>query len=302
MAIIRALILAALILPAAAQSQEGELQPCGTITKSLRLKRDCLAPMIIAQDNITVDLEGHTVWGVPPLRSGSIDVVERRGVTIKNGSIKSITAVDDRYGLNIVFGGGHTIRNLKVEKLGVRIKEVDHTVVKRVAVSTSQVFPNASNSSFNFVGKQSRISKVTSAGLLSSGAVIAGEGLVVTGNDFRSEDFCGLFLSTESTDRSIFRGNTLVSSATDKRMGGLCAIGYSSLIKGNTILGVATGLNLPSTADAFIIRNNYISSNPTIAPDAVDIRAGISACTNTWKNNKFETDSEGDGPDAGCIQ
>lgn len=299
MTIIRALILAALILPTAAQAQDDELQPCGTITKSIRLKRDCLAPMIIARDNITVDLKGHTVKGVPALRSGSIDIVDRRGVTIKNGRVKSTTAIDDRYGLNVVFGGGHTIRNIKFENLAVRIKEVDHTSVKRLTVSTSQIFPNASGSSFNFVGTHSKIMHVKASGILSSGGVIAGESLIVADNDFRSESLCGLAVSTE---RSTVRENTVKTSATDARLGGLCAAGYTTLIKGNTILGTATGLILPSTADGFLIRNNYIRSAPSIIPDAVDIRAGINACTNTWKNNYFKTDSEGDGPDAGCIR
>ena len=299
MTLVQILLLAALILPASAHAVSDELYPCGTITTSIRLKRDCLAPMSIARDDITVDLNGHTVHGVAALRSGSIDVVDRRGVTIKNGNIKSSLILDDRLGLNVLFGGGHTIRDLNVYNLAVRIREVDNVDVKRVAVTTSQSFPLASNSSFNFVGAYSKISQVVSQGTLSAGAVIAGEALVVADNEFRSEKLCGLAFPTE---RSTLRGNMLTTAATDTRLGGLCAAGYNALIKGNTILGVATGLILPSTADGFVIRNNYIRSDPAAAPDAVDIRAGINACTNTWKRNNFETDSEGDGPDSGCIQ
>ncbi|MEY4667793.1 MAG: hypothetical protein RL518_492 [Pseudomonadota bacterium] len=299
MTIFRALILAALILPSAARAHDEELKPCGTITKSIRLKKDCLAPMILARDHITVDLDGHTVFGVAPLRSGSIDVIDRRGVTIKNGNIRSTVVLDDRFGLNVLYGGGHTIRNLKVENLAVRIREVDNTLVKQVTISTSQIFPNASASSFNFQGTNSRIVRVRSQGVLSYGAVIAGEALVIANNDFRSETLCGLGLPTE---RSTVRRNNLTTSSTDTRIGGLCAFGYTNLIKSNTIIGLATGLIFPSNANEFTIRNNYITSDPTAVGDAVDIRAGINACTNTWKNNKFVTDSEGDGPDAGCIR
>jgi hypothetical protein len=298
MDIIRASMLAALLVPLAL-AQADELQPCGTITSSIRLKRDCLAPMIIASDNITVNLNGHTIHGVPALRSGSIDVVERRGVTIKNGTVRSATAIDDRYGLNVVFGGGHTFRDLTFENLAVRIKEVDDTVVKRLWISASQNFPNASRSSFNFVGTNSKIMQVRATGVLSSGGVIAGEALVIADNDFKSESLCGLYVATV---QSTVKGNAVKTAATDARLGGLCATGYTTVIKRNTILGLATGLILPSTADGFLIRNNYIRSSPSVVPDALDIRAGINACTNTWKNNDFNTDSEGDGPDAGCIR
>ena len=298
MAIIRALILAVLILPAA-HALGDDLQPCGVIAESVRLRRDCLAPLIVARDNITIDLNQHTVEGVPPLGSGSIVVVDRHGVTIKNGRVKSATAIDDRYGLNVVFGGDHIIRDLTFENVAVRIKDVDHTLVKRVSVTTTQEFPNASDSSFNLVGTRSKVMRVKARGVLSYGAVIAGESLVIAGNDFRSESLCGFGLSTV---RSTVRGNTAMTAASDQRLGGLCAQGYTTLIKGNTILGRATGLILPSTADGFLIRNNYIRSDPSVFPGAVDIRAGINACTNTWKNNQFQTDSEGDGPQAGCIR
>lgn len=129
--------------------------------------------------------------------------------------------------------------------------------------------------------------------------MIAGDSIMVAGNNFKSRSLCGLWVATE---RSTVRGNTARTSATDERLGGLCAVGYTTLIKGNTILGLATGLILPSTADEFLIRNNYVRSDPSAVPGAIDIRAGINACTNRWKNNNFQTDSEGDGPDAGCIR
>lgn len=78
--------------------------------------------------------------------------------------MKSATVLDDRYGLNVVFGGNHTIRNLTFTNLAARIKEVDRTLVKRIVVSTSQDFPNASRSSFNLVGKRSRVVQVTARG------------------------------------------------------------------------------------------------------------------------------------------
>lgn len=191
------------------------------------------------------------------------------------------------------------VRDLKFTNLGVRLKDVDNTLVKRVAVTTSQNFPNASRSAFNLVGTRCKILRVKAQGALSSGGVIAGDEIVIANSDFKSDSLCGLFVATVG---SAVRGNTATTAATDNRLGGLCASGYTTVIQGNEIFGPAAGLVLPSTADGFLIRNNYISSDPSAVPDALDIRAGINACTNTWKNNRFETDSEGDGPNAGCIQ
>jgi len=295
----RVILVLTILLSLMSQAPANGLQPCGTLLKSTRLTQDCLAPMIIGSDNITVDLDNHAVYGVPELRSGSIVVVDRRGVTVKNGRVSAPLVLDDRYGLWVLNGGGHTFRNLTFETVAVRLVDVDRTLVRRVSVVASQSFPNAADGCFRFFGTNSRIERVSAVCGDSAGGVIAGSAVTVTKSDFSSQERCGLALPAE---RSTVRGNTLRTQSTDNRLGGLCAAGYTNLIKGNTILGVASGLVLPSTADGFVIRNNYISSEPSTVPDAIDIRAGINACTNTWKNNTFKTDSEGDGPNAGCIR
>ncbi len=304
-----ALALTFLILPSLARAQNNEVEPCGTVVKSIRLKKDCSAPMVIGANNITVNLNGHTIRNVPPGYDeegrGGAEVIDRRGVTIKNG-----TVLGPRYGLLVQRGGEHTFRNLDVKAEAesgnaVRIEDVDHTLVKRITTT-----PRFDVPVFLFKGKHSTISNVTSRGDSAHGAFIRGEALLIANNDFKSgtgaEAACGLLFRGE---RSILRGNQLTTSATEEGRflpgviaGGLCVIGDDNLIKRNIIVGAGTGLALDSAAASNVIRNNSVTSDTTIVSDALDIRGGDNACANTWKNNDFETDSEGDGSDAGCIR
>jgi hypothetical protein len=108
--------------------------------------------MVIAADNVTVNLDGHTIRAVPPdygQGRGGVEVLERRGVTIKNGTIFSGT-----YGLFVEGGGGHSFRNLHAR---VFITEVDRTLVKRIT-SESGADPCTS---FYFLGDHRTISRVT---------------------------------------------------------------------------------------------------------------------------------------------
>lgn len=300
MTIIRSVLLASIILPASARAQNNEPQPCGTITKSITLKQDCISPMVIAADNITVNLNGRTIRSEYQGEDerGGVEIIDRRGVTIKNGTVIGVT-----YGLLVRRGGAHTFRNLAAKTgadsgVPVRIEDVDHTLVDRVSTK-----PNFDMLVFRFSGKNSKISHVTALGNEATGAFIRGEALLIAGNKFSSGGAgdmasCGLVFSGE---RSTIRGNKITTGAS-REIGALCVAGNGNLIKRNTITGYDTGLELDSSAAGNVIRNNTITSNPTAAPDAVDIRGGENACGNTWKNNKFETDSEGDGPDQGCIR
>jgi len=304
MPLIRLLLLVTLFLPAIARCYDSDLKPCGTITKSIRLRKDCLGPMIIGADNVTVDLHGHTIrpGGLDDVDyRGGVEIFNRRGVTIKNGTIDGYD-----YGLLVIGGGGYTFRDLAITRGGaeepenqVRIQDVDHTLVKRVTVTT--FFDRLP---FLFSGSNSEILQVKSAGYATSGASIVGNSLTIARNEFSSgygsESRCGLFFRGE---RSTVRRNKLSTEGYQPEFGALCIMGTNNTIKDNTILGARTGLALRSSTTNNVIRNNYIRSNPDAdVPDAVDIRAGDNACTNSWKSNNFLTDSEGDGPDAGCIR
>jgi hypothetical protein len=302
MKLIPVALIFSLFLPAMARGDDNALKPCGTITKSILLKRDCSAPMIIARDNITVNLNGYTIRAVPLPENSSqvgVEIIDRRGVTIKNGTI-----MGNRYGLQVRRGGGHTFKNLKAKAttypgFSVLLEDVDDTLVKRVTAKSI----SGGLSAFFFIGTNSKIEQVTARGNESRGAIIFGDTLVIANNNFESR--AGSSGLRFSGDRSIIRGNKLTTSTPNT---GLCFQGTNNLIEHNTIAGTLLGLFAGCDAGPYrptegnIFRNNDITSDPTMYPQALDILAPEIACANTWKNNDFKTDSEGDGPDAGCIR
>jgi parallel beta-helix repeat protein len=97
---------------------------------------------------------------------------------------------------------------------------------------------------------------------------------------------------------SIIRDNTLRGAASE----GLCLNGNGNVIKRNVITSRRlAGLTLEDGQNN-IITNNQITALNENPPEVVDVNGGPTACENTWRNNDFSTDSEGDGPNAGCIR
>lgn len=305
MQLIRLVILLSLSMRAIAQSEDSELKPCGTVVKSIRLKRDCSAPMVIAANNVRVNLNGHTIHNVPPgfdgYRRAGVEVLNRRGVTVENGTI-----IGPRIGLFVQGGDRHTFRNLHVQAEGVwvtpqykvatavAVEDVDRAVLKRITTT-----PGLTSPVFIFIGKRSKISQVDSLDV-----AIFGDDLLISDNKF-SGDYvggqatCGL---TYSGQRSVIRRNTLTTPGTKQFTAGLCIEGSDNVFRHNLIAGVSAGLRIGGASVRNVISHNDITSDPTVVPDAVDIKGGDDPCANIWKHNNFKTDSEGDGPDAGCIR
>lgn len=71
-----------LVLVASADAQER--LPCGVVTSSIKLTASCEGPMVIAADNITIDLGGYYVGSED---NDSLIMKDRSGVVIKNGSV-----------------------------------------------------------------------------------------------------------------------------------------------------------------------------------------------------------------------
>jgi parallel beta-helix repeat protein len=92
------------------------------------------------------------------------------------------------------------------------------------------------------------------------------------------------------------------------------------LIDGNLVTGNQTGIGLTNVTDS-TVRGNTLLDNyrygilvgtdsivnrlerNNVTNSGIDLYDGnLPSCLNTWKNNSFNSDNEGDGPDAGCIQ
>src|SRR4051812_22099025 len=89
---VAALVLVALAAPAAAQAT-GRGVACGaTITSDTKLRADLTnCPgngLVIGADGITLDLGRHTIDGAGTEGSQGIKLAGRRGVTIRNGTVR----------------------------------------------------------------------------------------------------------------------------------------------------------------------------------------------------------------------
>jgi parallel beta-helix repeat protein len=71
--------------------------------------------------------------------------------------------------------------------------------------------------------------------------------------------------------------------------------GFANHISSNTITNNTIGINLRDSA------SNTISGNTALGNRFRDLSDG-NPCDNSWRDNTFVTDSEGDGPGVGCIQ
>lgn len=92
---------------------------CGQeVTRSITLQHD-LGPcagdgLVVTADDVTVDLNGHTILGDPTARDGrckaGILLRDVRGVTVRNGTVTGFDA-----GVAIMGGGGNTIQHITAE-------------------------------------------------------------------------------------------------------------------------------------------------------------------------------------------
>lgn len=270
-------------------------QPCGTVKKNTRLKRDCLAPLKVGADNITVNLNGYSI--LAQAGQPGVEVIGRSGVTVKNGTINGSTV-----GLLVKSGCGNIFRDLKVFSEGessraVEMENVDHTVVKQLAC----VKPRLGFTPFKFSGTKSAISKVTCQGESSNGAIISGDKLTILENDFRArgdKPLRGLyFIGT----KSILCDNFFANTSERAQLPALVVSGNENVVRLNKISGVMGGFGIVCGS-----RHNVIEKNCVTVDDrrlgSLAMNGGTSACENTWKQNYFTTDSEGDGAKVGCIQ
>lgn len=113
-----AFLIMAMAAPVTASTAEAAVRPpgCGAvITRDTVLEsdiRDCPDDGLrVRGDNITIDLNGHTVAGIGAQGnlSAGIRVRERRGVTVTNGTVTGFDA-----GIAVIGGAGNTFRNLDV--------------------------------------------------------------------------------------------------------------------------------------------------------------------------------------------
>jgi hypothetical protein len=112
----------------------GALPPCPTVMSNITLTSDCLAPLNVNQDGVTVNLGGRTVdCGGNAI---GINVVNRTGVRIKNGTVTGCSA----RGIFLHMGGNHRVTS-------VNLVDNDHTGIFVGSAGSRVTFIRASSNS-----------------------------------------------------------------------------------------------------------------------------------------------------------
>ncbi len=273
---------------------------CGTITRSIRLNSDCIAPLVVGAHYLKIDLNGYTVRsrGVEMEEErGGIEVFNKHHVTVKNGTIEGFSA-----GLWVKGGHRNKFSNITVSTVRdggtfARFEDVKDSHLSRFFIRAYE-----DTSAFRFSGQKSTLSRLTLSNVNGSPlAGIQGSKLTISKSSFGG-GFTGTCSPTSlRISDSVVTGNVFTGGAGDPTSG-LCLQGDRNRIKHNSISSrLGSGLTLVSG------QNNLISHNTIVAerenpPTIVDIVGGADACSNRWCKNDFTTDSEGDGPKQGCIR
>src|SRR5215207_779908 len=109
---------AALVSASAATGAGGPA--CGDpITADLVLEADligCSTGLVVAADDITIDLNGHLIEGQSSVAGAGVEAVERSGITIKNGRVSGFAS-----GVLLTNTSRSTVENLVVRNTAVGI-------------------------------------------------------------------------------------------------------------------------------------------------------------------------------------
>ncbi len=275
-----------------ARAQE-EPKPCGTITKNARLTSNCAGPLVIGANNITVDLNGYAVL---PTGLTGVEVFNRHGVTVKNGTIKGLQT-----GLYVKKGHHNTFRDLVVDiDVGVGLTTVVlFEDVRDMRVIGLKAFAFEDVGCLRFTGKRSTLTRLSLSN--SNGSALAyvhGRELTISKSTLRGGFIRRCTGAVLRVSDSVVRDNLLQGVHSE----GLCLEGNRNQIRGNVLTSSSVdGLTLVG-GEKNVFSHNQVRAENENPPEVVDINGGQTACKNSWRKNQFTTDSEGDGPMTGCIQ
>jgi parallel beta-helix repeat protein len=251
---------------------------------SYRLFVDCVIPpgndgvgIGIAASNVNLDLNAHTISG--PVATASDCAYADYGIYV--GPSVSFAHISNG-----------TLRNVY---FGILLNNVSgHDNQVNSVVSTSNCFGidmrdthnnDISNNNFsgNFkvgISVQRTNDSTFNSNTVNNNGVCCGDG--------------AFFLQT--SDHNTITGNTMSNNQNGLR---LSSSSRSNTIAGNNSLGnFVAGIWIDGQGDN---SGNVIQGNTALS-NGGDLADFNPACVNTWTNNTFVTDSEGDGPGAGCIR
>lgn len=274
----------------------------------------------IASDDVHVDLGGHTIYGDPAgYGDGFANGLNTSGLGLQSNISVSNGRVD---GMGTI-GNGFYIQSAKY----VEITEVESTAnagfgmglifCEVCSVSGSRFYDNE-NAGIQtvFAGDSTDGDEVSEGGIRITGSTFSGSmfsnGITIgffggqheiIGNRFIGNGFNGIgeFIMSGAPGH-IIRGNRFEGNAVDGMR--MCTSGNT--IQANQVLdndgdGIAIVEGFPCTFGPAGV-DNLIKANRSKGNFGLDMSDANADCLNNWQNNKFDSDSDGDGPKRGCIQ
>ncbi|MGH3656094.1 MAG: right-handed parallel beta-helix repeat-containing protein [Micromonosporaceae bacterium] len=272
---------------------------CGdTITASTTLSAD-VGPcpsggIIIGADNITLNLNGHRIFGTPAQTDGAGVLLDgRTGVTVKNGTVESFDG-----GIAIDGGSANTVKDMVVQDNvgslvtdygeGIGIFVSDDNVLKNNTVRRNGPYAGIGLYKFTVTGSAG----TTTDGNLVQANTVADNNSVPTSVTSNQDD--GIRLEPGVTNNTV-SSNTVTGSGLDGIAVFFQATGNT--VSGNTVSGNGNHLFTHRKGDGivvFLAANNTTVSDNTICGNAANGLRVDSA------NNTVSSNTAGTG--AGCAQ
>ena len=241
-----------MVLPAAAQTVTGMAVTCGTrVTSDFTLGTDLLdCPgdgLVVAADNIRVDLGGHTIEGRGAQPTAGVRVAGVNGVTVTGGFIR-------RFGKGILLTGSTG----------------DHITRNVISDSFDEgIFGDAASAKARIEGDYVSGSGVGSGATWADGIDARGDGLLVRGNTIVNNHDDGIDVGGA--------GVTVDSNRVDRSgQDGIDVDGHASVVRSNTSTRNGDdGIGVGRHASGVTIRGNVTTDNvdmgiQPIAGTAVD--------------------------------
>lgn len=280
-----------------------------------------LVGILIAASDVHLNLNGNTVYGDPGgysndffARGISTSSALQNNVRITNGHVDGsgsigrgiyidiakdveITAIESfnnaGEGLLMAFCEACTVRgSVFRDNLGAGIQTV---------FAGDADFDDVSDGNMRIVGNE------ITGSAFSNGITIGffGGTHEIIGNTISNNGFNGIGEFFNPDGGNVIRGNRIEGN----EVSGLRLCTDGNTVQANQVLG--NGGNGIDIVGGFPCRfgppflggaDNLFKSNRAVGNLGVDLSDINAECVNTWKSNQFDTDSEGDGPKAGCIR
>ncbi|MCA1684007.1 MAG: right-handed parallel beta-helix repeat-containing protein, partial [Actinobacteria bacterium] len=294
----------------------GELECGQEITADAVLQEDLVCTsgpaLVVTADNITLDLNGHTISGTEAMASAGILLRGVSGVTVQNGTV-------ERFGAGVVIEGGsnNTVRNVTArDNIGAVSGEYGDGIVlmdsSENLIQGNNVLHNGPFSGISLVG--------ASKGNLVRGNIVEDNNMLHTGNPTAGRQDMGIRVEGPEANNNRVMDNTVSRSgaegislhATCSPTGTMSECDGSppnennevvnNTCNGNGTSGRGSGIKLFSTPNAVAPARNTITDNACDNNTANGISVdsggrGVGATQNTLMRNKAHGNAVYDAAD-----